>query len=291
MNFLRHNLLPLVLVLCSAIIGGELWWLGTAKRGAQRALAALEQKKQERDWLARRIPAPSAATEEAIVAELAALRNRIGSLRSALRSPSPEPLAVPAPLRPMDAYFELAALMERARAQAIASGAMLRPDESFGFASHANEGPAPDLLVQVYRQQQAVGLLLEPLFESRPRALLRVRRQPPSGAGAAERAAGEDFFTMEPGLSVRRAGLIETEAVRLEFTGQTSTLRAFLGRLAHLRHPAVVRGVDVEPMPPTGSMRPPPIDAPVPVVQQNLSKYTVTVEFVLLIPRPAQPES
>ena len=291
MDFLRHNLLTLVLVLCSAIIGGELWWLGTAKRGAQRALAALEQKKQERDWLARRIPAPSAATEEAIVAELAALRNRIGSLRSALRSPSPEPLAAPAPLRPMDAYFELAALRERARAQAMASGATLRPDECFGFASHANEGPAPDLLVPVYRQQQAVGLLLEPLFESRPRALLRVRRQSPSGAGAAGRAGGEDFFTMEPGLSVRRPGLIETEAVRLEFTGQTSTLRAFLGRLAHLRHPAVVRVVDVEPMPPAGSMRPPPIDAPVPVVQQTLSKYTVTVEFVLLNPRPAQPES
>lgn len=292
MNFLRQHQLSVVLLLCAAVIGMEAWLWRTVQDGSRRALAALEQKKQERDWLARQSPAPSAETEQALGAELAALRARIEALRRELQPRPPEPLAVPAPARAMDAYFELAGLVEKARARAITSRITLRPDERFGFATYANEGPGPDLLAPVHRQQLAVEQLLDPLFESRPLALLGVKREPPPGVVGTGRAGGEDFFTLDPGLSLRRAGLIETEAVRIEFTGQTSTLRTFLGGLAHLRHPVVVRGVDVEPLATSGNLRPAASSgAPVPVVRQSLSKFAVTVEFVLLAAAPAQPAS
>lgn len=292
MNFIRQHLLTLVLLLCAGVIGTELWLWRTAREEASRALAALEQKKLERDWLARQSPAPSVETEQAIAAELAALRSRIGDLRRGLQPRPPEPLAAPVPARAMDAYFELAGLVEQARARAITSRVTLRPDERFGFATHAHEGPGPDLLASVHRQRLAVQQLLEPLFESRPLALLSVRREPPAGVAGTGRAGGEDFFTLEPGLSLRRAGLIETEAVRIEFTGQTSTLRTFLGGLAQLRHPVVVRGVEVEPLAAGGNPRASSATgAPVPVVRQSLSKFAVTVEFVLLATAPAQPAS
>lgn len=288
MKPLRQNLLLVVVLLALAAIGAEAWLLARAGAQARRALTALEQKKQERDWLARQTPVPSEANEKAVAAELAAVRARIAGLRAALQPRTPEPLAAVAPAKPMDEFFELANLVEKARAQAITTRVTLRPDERFGFATYANEGPAADLLGPVHRQQLAVQSLLEPLFESRPLALLGVRRQPPA-ANPTVRSGGEDFFSLDPGLSLRQAGVVETEAVRLEFTGQTSTLRSFLTGLTTLRHPVVVRSVEVEPLPPAGGAR--AVDASVPVVRQSLSKFAVTVEFVLLPAAPAKPAS
>jgi hypothetical protein len=290
MEFLRRHLLGLVLLTCVAVAGVELWWLARTRETAGRSVAALARAVQERDWLARQAPAPSVESEQAIAAEIAALRARIAAQRTRLQPRVPAP-AEAVPDRPLDAYFEIANLVERARAQAIATRVTLRPDERFGFAAYANEGPAPDLLATVHRQQRAVQQVLEPLWEARPLALLGVKRAQPPGTGAT-RLAGEDYFVPEPAVSLRREGLVETEALRLEFTGQTSTLRAFLGGLADLREPAVVRSVEVEPVPSPGVRRTAAGgDAPVPVVRHSLSKFAVTVEFIQLADSPAEPAS
>lgn len=288
MDFLRRHLLGFVLLSCAAVAGVELWWLARAREAAERSLTALARVAQERDWLARQAPAPGVESEQAIAAEIAALRARLAAQRARLQPRTP---AEAVPERPLDAYFEIANLVEKARAQAIARRVTLRPDERFGFAAYANEGPAPDLLATVHRQRLAVQQLLELLWEARPLALLGVKRAQPPGT-AATRLAGEDYFAPEPAVSLRREGLVETEALRLEFTGQTSTLRAFLGGLADLREPAAVRSVDVEPVPPSAARRAPAGgDAPVPVVRQSLSRFAVTVEFIRLGGSPAQPAS
>lgn len=288
MDFLRRHLLGFVLLSCVAVAGVELWWLARARETAERSRASLAQAAQERDWLARQTPAPSAESEQAIAAEAAALRARIAAQRTRLQSRVP---AQAVPARPLDAYFEIASLVETARAQAIATRVTLRPDERFGFAAYANEGPAPELLATVHRQRLAVQQLLGSLWEARPLALLGVRRGQPPGTGAM-RLAGEDYFAVEPAVSVRREGLVETEPLRLEFTGQTSTLRAFLGGLADLPAPVVVRSVDVEPVPAVGARRVSSgAEAPVPVVRHSLSKFAVTVEFIQLTGNPAPPAS
>lgn len=286
MNRLRQNLLFLIVLLGTAVIGAEFWLLQRVRTEAGRAQAALEQKKQERDWVARQSPAPTVENEEAIAADLALVRRRLADLRASLQARQPDPFAGPVPEKPTEAYFALAGLVEQARAQAITTRVTLRPDERFGFAAYANEGPAAALLGPVHRQQLAVQSLLEPLFESRPLALLGVRRTAPLPAGPGGRGAADDFFTLDPELSLRQAGLVDTEPVRLEFTGQTSTLRTFLTGLTTLRQPVVVRCVEVEPLPPAGRMRPIAADAPQPLVRQSLSKFAVTVEFVLLTSAP-----
>lgn len=290
MDRLRRHLLALVLLGCASVAAAELWWLARARAEAERAVAALARVAAERDWLAAQTPAPSAASEEAITAERTALRARIDVLRTRLQ-PRPPVAAETVPARPLDAYFEIANLVERSRAQAIAARVSLRSDERFGFAAFANEGPAPDQLAAVHRQQRAVQQVLEPLWEARPLALLGVRRGQPAGA-APGRLAGEDTFALEPGMSLQRAGLVETEALRLEFTGQTSTLRTFINGLVDLREPVVVRSIDVEPVPLAQPRRTREGgEAPVPVVRQSLSKFAVTVEFIQLADTPAQPAS
>lgn len=286
MNRLKPNFLLLGALLGAAVIGTEIWLLPRVRAEAARAQAGLEQKKQERDWVARQSPAPTAETEAALDAELVAVRARLVELRDGLQARPPDPFAGPVPGKPTEAFFQLAALVEQARAQAITTRVTLRPDERFGFSAYANEGPPADLLGAVHRQQTAVQSVLEPLFEARPLALLGVRRTSPAGESASGRGGAEDFFTLEAGLSLRRPGLVDTEPVRLEFTGQTSTLRTFLNGLAGLRHPVVVRRVDVEPLPPAGGSRPVTADAPRPLVRQSLSKFAVTVEFILLSAAP-----
>jgi hypothetical protein len=290
MDFLRRHLLLLVLVAAAAVVGLECGWLVRVRADSARARAALEQVAGERDWLARQAPAPSVESEQAIAAELAALRGRIETLRTRLQRRAPE-ADKPASGRPMDAYFELAELVENARARAIGVRVGLRPDERFGFAAYANEGPASELLPVVHRQQLAVEQVLEPLLEARPLALLGVKREAPI-LNANARLAGDDYFALEPTLSVARAGLVETDALRLEFTGQTSTLRTFLAGLADLRSPVLVRSVDVEPVPSSGARRAPAGgEAPVPVVRQSLSKFAVTVEFIQLTGSTPPPAS
>lgn len=284
MNRLKQNLLVLTMLLGAAVIGAEIWLLQRVRAEAGRAQAALEQKKQERDWVARQSPAPTVENEAAIAADLALVRRRLADLRASLQARPPDPFAGPVPEKPTEAYFALAGLVEQARAQAITARVTLRPNERFGFAAYANEGPAADLLGPVHRQQLAMQSLLEPLFEARPLALLGVRRTAPlsAAAGPGGRGGVDDFFTLDPGLSLRHAGLVDTEPVRLEFTGQTSTLRTFLTGLTTLRQPVIVRSVEVDPLPPTGGTRPVVADAPQPLVRQSLSKFAVTVEFVLL---------
>jgi hypothetical protein len=77
---------------------------------------------------------------------------------------------------------------------------------------------------------------------------------------------------------------VESEVFRLEFSGQTPALRAFLGSLATLPLPVVVRRVEVEPLADEAATAAVAPDAPVPLVPQNLSKFAVVVECVELLP-------
>ncbi|MBI3887398.1 MAG: hypothetical protein HY302_16955 [Opitutae bacterium] len=316
MNWLKtHPVLGAALLLLVAGLGAELWLLDRFRQAAQHAHALLEQKKLERDWLARQSPAPSAENEQAIETELAAVAKTVAGLRAALQGRETNWLAKPAPAKSIDAYFDVAAFVEKTRALAARTRVAVQPGEKFGFATHANEGPEPDLLLAVFRQRLIVERLLDELLAARPQALLAVQREHPltvarraarsaaPGAGpetdppvpaARKGEVPADFFTPDPRLSLQRAGVIGAEAFRLEFTGQTPALRGFLNSLAAYKVPLIVRSVAVESLsaePPlaelSDSPAPVPGAAPVPLVAQNLSKFTVVVEYVELLSAPA----
>ena len=316
MNWLKRNpLLGSVLLLLVALLAAEAWLWSRGREQARRALATLEQKKQERDWLARQSPALSGENEQAIARDLAHTQQVLVALRAALQGRDDKIRAAAPPVKSIDLYFDIAAFVEKTRALATRAQVMARPDERFGFASHANEGPEADLVPAVFRQRVEGQYLVEALIESRPRALLAVqrehpltaaqhaRRNQPAQPGAATPAAPAgpsgapaDFFDFEGQMSVRVPGRVDSDAFRLEFTGQTPALRAFLNSLAAFRLPVIVRSVEVEPLtaeaPPVDPAAPPPAaGAPVPLVSQNLSRFAVVVEFVVLPATPEKPAS
>lgn len=142
----------------------------------------------------------------------------------------------------------------------------------------------------------------------------------PAAAAAAQpeksSTLSPDYFDLDPRLGAGASGFVEVSAFRLVFTGQTAALRALLNQLASFELPVIVRAVDVEPasgedllgaseesapLPAAAAMAssivlsaPAPKAAPAnkpaantPLVPKALSKFTVTVEFVELVPAPA----
>jgi hypothetical protein len=162
-----------------------------------------------------------------------------------------------------DAYFDLATFVEKTRALARKNEVNVRPEANrFGFAAFANEGPLHDHIEPVFRQRQMIQYLVETLIEARPRSLIAVKREPTvSKADRDARTAaiangetpvepevveGPDYFTIDPRVTARMPGFIDTMAFRLVFTGQTAALRTFLNQLASFQLPVLVREVEVE---------------------------------------------
>ena len=305
-RFKRNPLLGGVLAVCGLALVAEGWWWQEARQQAGRALDGLEQKKQEREWLARQTPALTEANEQALAQDLAQAVKVVAGLRVVLQAGAGKVPANPPPTKSIDAYFDIAAFVEKTRTLAARAQVMIKPDERFGFATHTNEGPEADLVPTVYRQRRAAQFLVEALLEARPGVLLSVQRERPLTAaqlarrnqprptGAATGAAlmnggglAADFFELGAPSSLRLPGRIESEAFRFEFTGQTPALRAFLNSLATAPTPVIVRRVEVERLTAeTFSPATLPAGAPVPLVAQNLSKFAVVVECVELLPAP-----
>lgn len=315
MNRLKENrLFGVVLLGLGVLAAAEGWLWSRHYRESRRTLAALAQKRQERDWLAGQSPALSEANEQAITRDLANTQKVLAALRAALGGREGGAIAPP-PAKAIDLFFDLAAFVEKARELAARAHVTTKADERFGFASHAHEGPAAELVPAVFRQGVVVQYLVEALIEARPQALLavqrerpltaarRVERNQPSPPGAAPLASpvaasakGEDFLEFNPALSVRVPGQVDSDAFRLEFTGQTAALRTLLNTLATFKLPVIVRSVEVEPLateaapvgpgPDAASL---PAGAPVPLGAQNSSRFAVIVEYVLPEPGPVRP--
>ncbi|MEJ1974591.1 MAG: hypothetical protein WDM96_19760 [Lacunisphaera sp.] len=282
-------LLSVAIAAFAIVLAAEALWFRYEQQVARRARAALRQKIRERDGLLTQAPALDAANEQAIADDLARVRHALAEERTGLPHGEASRSTGGAPTQTIEAFFDIARFVERSRAAAAAAKVALRPDERFGFAAYANEGPAAEVLAQVWRQRVAVESLVEHLIKAQPRALLALRREAVGPAQPAARNQADDYFVMDRALSVRRPGDVDTLAFHVEFSGQTAALRNFLTGLADLSQPLLVRSVEVEPLPVASAAAVSDASGtPVPLVSQSLSKFAVVVESVLPVFTPTK---
>lgn len=279
------SLLVPVAVLSLGVLLAEGWLWQRAREESVRELRALERLKQERDWLAHRTPSLSAENEAALAAEVAVAGRVLDEFMQVLADHEVGSPPAPTPASSTEAFFELADFIGQLRAGASQAQVVLKRDECFGFASHANAGPFPEQVAAVHRQRLDTEYLVGRLLESRPLALFAVRRERPVMNGTSDhRDRADDFFAPEFSNWARRPVEEEGGAYKLEFTGQTAALRKFLNGLATGRQPVVVRRVQVEPLAPPADAA--PIGALAPLVGAVVSKFTVSVEIVRLTVKP-----
>lgn len=310
--FKRNYPLGFGIVLLAALLAMEVGCWSRGREQAGHALTALAQIRQERSRLARQTPALSEENAEALARELGNTRQVAAARHALLLGRDAEILTLPPPAKSIDAFLDLAAYGENITDRATRGQVATRSGERFGFSSHTQEGPAAELVAAVSRQRILAQYLVETLLEARPVALLSVQReqplttvqrarrnQPPPEAFAnagprVPRDDAADFFILDRQLSVRVPGRVDSDAFRLEFTGQTPVLRTFLNRLAAFQLPGIVRSVEVHAAtvaaPTTARAKPPAASGTlVPLVAPTLSRYVVIVEFPRLDPAPPRP--
>ncbi len=348
MSWYRKNpLFAVGMTLCALVALAEVALIYERWAASRDTARKLEQRKGELQGMAGLLPPPTREVATAIEADLAKAQKALESMQSELkgRGPAAERLHnAKVPAARTDAYFDLATFVEKMRELARKEDVDVRSEAArFGFAAYANEGPLQDHIEPVFRQRQVAQYLIESLLDSRPRALLAVKRERTLSkaereARAAAAANGEtppdadagdqgpDYFTIHPGLTARVPGYIDTTPFRFVFVGQTAALRTFLNRLASFELPVLVREVEVdvatveEAAAPTAPEEAPAaetsaqpgstapsvvlsVEAPspknavpktevtrparpqtTPIVARSLSRFTVTLEFVELVP-------
>jgi hypothetical protein len=233
------------------------------------------------------------------------LRGNVAATESAFVANRMKAPATPASRA--EAYFEIAALVDRFRGRARDRGVTVGPDAmQFGFAAYAKEAPDATTLGRVKRQQQVACVVVDALLESAPGEIGSVRREAGGSRGSQKgRIEAADYFTPDARWSVAVQGAVVTTALRVSFTGRTPTLRNFLNRLAGTA--VLVRTVEVEPAADGGHgewKTPPSPTAGSVVLRENTeavepaevaklmvsrrsSRFTVTVEYAELEPAPA----
>lgn len=212
-------------------IAGLGWLLHAEATAAGRATGRLGRARQERTRLCRVEPVPTETSARDIAVDIAAaesalaeLKERFGGLGS---SPDVEPSA-----EPVETYLAVKSFNDRMAESAARMKIAFDPASGFGLAE--DERRNPQAMARVRKVATRLEPLLIILFEARPAALVAVK----SG----------DAAGLAPSLSARSTGIVNTEAFRFEFLGDTTALREFLNGLAASPLPAIVAEVSVESM-------------------------------------------
>lgn len=185
-------------------------------------------------------PSPSEAVARSVKADVAAYEGEVLCLEAALSggATAKELDEEAVPRERTDAYFDLVSYTERLRTMARRHAVQIEMEESFGFSEYAKEGPAKKLIGKVFRERQILERALSLLLMSSPARLTLV-----------ERSAGSDSEEWEEQtrLSLAVDGVVKTDFVRVEFSGETANLRSWLNRLGQSRLPVSVRSIEVAP--------------------------------------------
>lgn len=147
---------------------------------------------------------------------------------------------------------------------------------------------------RISQQGKLLEFALRTLIESNPERIAAVRREvvvPVASTSSVE--DHPDFFVMPTDVSLRTSD-IPTTAIQLSFVGYTECLRTFLKQIveSYSKVPLIVRDVQVKPYTGSESSYNTPPSTPgtegatggEPVVANNLSQFTVTLEYLEFTP-------
>lgn len=176
----------------------------------------------------------------------------------------------------------------------------------FGFESYLGEQETLDnseTTARLDRQRQVLSYLIDKLYESKPHSLVSVKRE------ILENKSGEpakNGFQVGEAITSEVPGAIDAMGFSISFTGYTASLRNFLNQLRKFDLPIVVRSIEVSrpsglsvvEAPTDGALdnifagfggggestsSAEPAKAQKAVVSQNVSTFTVVLEFIQVI--------
>ncbi len=268
-------------------------------------------------------PAPIDANVTASEQNLAQLRAALAGIREDLQKGgrmtiSEDGVSVMAGIQQFISEFENKAAthtrINDATGETVDAPVAIRDGFAFGFDQYADEATIPEdaaAIPLLDKQRQILTYILDKLLESDPYSIQSVERELVEVTEAKPGVA--TGFQVDPAVTARVPGAIDTMAFRITYTGYTASLRDFLNYLAAFDMPIVVRSIDVSrpnaaaaggkavaagkasgstldglfgaPVAPK-----PKVSAKTAVVEDNASSFTLVLEFIEVVLPSENPE-
>lgn len=284
---------------------------------ASKAKTIARSAQQQLESLVNADPAPSTFNLDASKANVEALRSDLEEIRDELErgskvSASSDGVQVMAAIQQYITEYSSKTsnhLNEKGEPDPIATPSNF----AFGFSRYIGEVVVPDneaVIPLLDKQRQILSYLIDTLITADPEGIDFVKREyveaKPGEAEQGGRDNEQSTFRIPSEVSARVPDAIDTMAFRISFRGYTQSLRVFLNALSEFELPIVVRSVEVDRLKTseTAQTRPTntldslfggfgggdnsasqPAPAEKPIITDNLSKFTVTLEFIeILIP-------
>lgn len=313
MDFIKkHLLFFLVLIILGSVLGASLAMIYFDRQSVAEQQSEFDRLIQERNRAKARTPSPTPTNLELAEANVENLRSTLDMVKQVLTGS--QTIEADPTVDNVRFISSLQSYLSTFR-RIVADENIIVPENfAFGFSRYAREAatPAQTAVPKLDMQRQILSFLINRLIEAEPYEIVAVQREQVEETGRIARGgatggrqagAGTDIFAVDPAISARVDGAIETLAFRLTFVGFTSSLRSFLNELALYEQPVVVRNVEVTRFEPTQRRRTGGAAATddfarlfgvadgatatvtttqVPVVDENMSRFTVTVEFITL---------
>jgi len=323
MAWLKKNLLfTIIMVLLAAVLAVEIFFVLGRRQEARQAESEFQQRVEEHQRLTQKAVLPHENNVALTQAEIDRQQEELLLYnRAMVGDPTLRERFQQYPRSRADAFFDIASFVEEYRQRANTRGVGINDNEHFGFAAYSAAGPDEREIPGVYRQRLIIAEILDRLFEAQPQALVAVQRPGEGrangaeegmtmrrGAGAGQQGMGQQQqqqqqFRIDPQFSVAIPNVAQTLPFQVTFTGRSDTLREFLNNLTSYELPLVVRTVESMPegqaaqaQPAAGGRRrgtvapqaeaagDQPQQEEVPLVLDNVSRFTVALEFVEVEP-------
>ena len=316
MGFIKKNLIfTIIMAVCILVFAAGVYLAfdesGKIDQKKQKITAAESQLKTMRFA----DPAPTLENVEASAKNVAELKAGLRKIREDLErgariSTSADGIGVMAGIQQFISKFQRKALTHTDK-DGEPVEIIIPSDFAFGFEQYLDEATMLDdeeLIPVLDKQRQILSYLLTKLYESEPKSIVSVEREVLELKAEDSRSA--KGFAIQPAITAKVPGAINTLAFRLAFTGYTDSLRRLLNDLAKFDLPIVVRSIEVDrPSGITTTAKVPanndldtffgvfdggsnsevkaPEEAQEPVISENISTFTVVLEFIE-IALPAQ---
>lgn len=313
MSFIKKNLLFCILVvLCLAAFAVGVYITYTASGNVKQAERELNSAETQLNSLLKSDPTPTEENLEAAERNFAELQASLAEIRENLQSgstldTSSDGVSVMAGIQQYIFKFQRRVANHKNEAVEPGEVAKIETPENFafGFDKYVNDTDImedPDKVSLLDKQRQILSYLLTQLIASNPQSIDAVEREVLETTGNEK---NQNAFSVDPAVSARVPGAIDTMAFSLTFSGYTDALRDFLNALADFDLPIVVRSIEVNRpsgsetvvAPPTGNenggifgffdeietaqkqKKKPTVEDQKPVIEENISQFRVILEF------------
>jgi hypothetical protein len=307
MGFLKKNLLFSIVVVFCLLVFAAGTYLALAQAGSiDQAKREIVNAKSQLDNLSNSTAAPTEANIERSQQNVAELKSVLSNIRDDLQrgsrlTTSSDGIGVMAGIQQYISDYQ-----RKAEAHTNEVGEPdpieLPADFAFGFEQYIDRSTPledPALSAVLDKQRQILSYLMEKLLEADPSSIVSVKREVLEVSSADQKG-----FKISPAVSARVPGAIDTLAFSISFNAYTESLREFLNSLAKFDLPIVVRSIKVDRPSQSQTTAAPrgtnnldsifgafggsetetaPEEAQKPVISENISTFTVVVEFIEIV--------